>query len=79
MPISVPFTGGCACGAIRYECSCEPLLCWKCHCRDCQRSSGSAFAVVVIVPATAFKFTKGEPNYYAVKGKSGYCQVVGPL
>lgn len=43
MPVSVPFTGGCACGAIRSDCSAAPLLVWKCHCRDCQRATGSAF------------------------------------
>ncbi len=71
MPISVPFSGGCACGAIRYECSAEPLLTWKCHCRDCQRSTGSAFVGVVFVPAAALTLTKGNPKYYVVKGESG--------
>lgn len=71
MPVSVPFTGGCACGAIRYECSAAPLLSWKCHCRTCQQATGSAFNMNALVPATALKFTKGEPKYYAVKGGSG--------
>jgi hypothetical protein len=31
-----PFSGGCACGAIRYECSAEPIVMGNCHCRDCQ-------------------------------------------
>ena len=44
--MSVSFCGGCACGAIRYECSAEPLLSEICYCRDCQRSSGNAFAFV---------------------------------
>ena len=33
--MAVPFTGGCACGAIRYECTAEPLYMGNCHCRDC--------------------------------------------
>ena len=65
------FSGGCACGAIRYECTAEPLLVWKCHCRDCQRFTGSAFTMVVVFPASAFTFTKGEPTYYGSKGESG--------
>lgn len=71
MAVSVPFTGGCACGAIRYECSAEPMMSWKCHCRDCQRATGSAFVAGMIVPATAFTFTKGEPKYYGMKSTSG--------
>ncbi len=71
MPISVPFTSGCACGAIRYECSAEPLLTWRCHCRDCQRYTGSDFICGVFVPTAAFTLTKGNPKYYVVKGGSG--------
>jgi len=60
MPVSVPFTGGCACGAIRYECSAAPLLSWKCHCRTCQQATGSAFNVNVIVPARRLIQDYGE-------------------
>lgn len=37
--------GGCACGAIRYKLTAAPLIVHACHCRDCQRLSGSAFVV----------------------------------
>ncbi|WP_293863357.1 GFA family protein [uncultured Alsobacter sp.] len=36
-----PFTGGCACGAIRYSIAAEPVFMNHCQCRDCQRASGS--------------------------------------
>jgi hypothetical protein len=36
--------GGCACGAVRYRLTMPPLIVHACHCRDCQRLSGSAFA-----------------------------------
>lgn len=39
--MSNAFTGGCACGAIRYEISSEPLFSNHCQCRDCQRKSGT--------------------------------------
>jgi len=42
-----PFSGGCACGAIRYECAAEPLYMVNCECRDCQRATGSAYCAVV--------------------------------
>lgn len=69
MPI--PFSGGCACGAVRYECSAEPLLSFNCHCLDCQRASGSAFASVLMVPKDAFTITRGTLKYHRVTGDSG--------
>jgi hypothetical protein len=37
--------GGCACGAIRYRVTEKPLIVHACHCRDCQRHTGSAFVI----------------------------------
>lgn len=37
--------GGCACGAIRYRVTEKPLIVHACHCRDCQRNTGSAFVI----------------------------------
>ena len=54
------FAGGCACGAIRYECSAEPVLSFNCHCRDCQRAGGGAFAPILIVPKAGFELVKGS-------------------
>src|SRR5262245_26013234 len=67
-----PFSGGCACGVIRYECSAEPITELNCHCRDCQRASGSAYASVVVVPTPALTLLKGEPKYHAVKADNGH-------
>ncbi|HEY6632843.1 MAG TPA: GFA family protein [Rhizobiaceae bacterium] len=39
--MSKAYTGGCACGAIRYEISGEPVFSNDCHCRDCQSESGT--------------------------------------
>ena len=69
--MSTRFTGGCACGAIRYECSASPLFALNCHCRDCQRATGTAYASILRVPATAFRVTKGEPRFYTVTADSG--------
>jgi hypothetical protein len=68
--MAAPFTGGCLCGAIRHECSAEPFATGNCHCRDCQRSSGSAFVPALFVPREAVKIT-GEVKYYAVTADSG--------
>ena len=80
--MQVPFSGGCACGAIRYECTTEPAFAWNCHCRDCQRASGSAFCPVLYVPKAALTIT-GESTYYDVRAESGnlvsrgFCLVCG--
>src|SRR4028118_54666 len=63
-------SGGCACGAVRYETEAEPVLMLNCHCRDCQKSSGSAFAAVVVVPKDAVQMS-GEPRYHRVVGQAG--------
>jgi len=68
--MTAPFTGGCMCRAVRYECSVEPFATGNCHCRDCQQSSGSAFVPGLFVPQDAVKI-KGEVKYYDVKADSG--------
>ncbi len=53
-------TGGCQCGAVRYDVSAEPLEIYICHCRECQKQSASAFGISVIVPARAFTLRQGR-------------------
>ena len=65
------FAGGCACGRIRYECSEQPIVQLICHCRDCQRASGSAFAAVLAVPSDGLKFSGSELKYHSLKADSG--------
>ena len=66
------FSGGCACGGLRYECSVAPVASFNCHCRDCQRTSGTAFLPVMIVPADGLKLINRQAKYYAVKADSGH-------
>jgi hypothetical protein len=70
-PMPACMTGGCACGAIRYQFTGEPLVCLKCHCRDCQRETGSGFAPILIVPAAAFTVTRGAPRSFDVIADNG--------
>ena len=83
--MGIPFVGGCACGAVRYECTTEPVMALNCHCRDCQRATGTAYASGLFVSASAFRFTKGEPKYHiatADSGKTvgrGFCAECGSL
>jgi hypothetical protein len=68
--MTVPFSGGCACGSVRYECSSEPLAMLNCHCHDCQQSSGAPFASGVVVPRNSVEIT-GSPKEYSVRASSG--------
>ena len=52
-------TGGCQCGAVRYEVSAQPLELYVCHCHECRRQSASAFGISVLVPASAFHLRQG--------------------
>jgi len=65
------FTGGCQCGAIRYEVVGMPKRQVACHCTACQRQSGSAFGMTIVVNEEDFRLTKGELKTYASKSHAG--------
>jgi hypothetical protein len=52
--------GGCACGAVRYRLATPPLFVHCCHCRDCQRQAGSAFAINALIEAGRCTVLSGE-------------------
>ncbi len=64
------YAGGCACGAIRYETSAEPLLAANCHCTDCQHASGTGMVSVLMFPKEGFS-QEGEATYHEVTADSG--------
>ena len=66
----MPLSGGCTCGAVRYDCDADPVFAVNCHCRDCQRATGSAYAAILIVPRTAVKVT-GELRSFRTTGEAG--------
>jgi hypothetical protein len=59
---ALPMTGGCSCGAIRYQIASFPLLLYTCNCTNCQTASGSAFALNMPVLAKGFHILQGEPK-----------------
>jgi hypothetical protein len=83
MKPQLPLTGGCACGAVRYEITAEPSFLFQCHCRDCQRLSGSAFVPVVYLPKSGFRWTKGTIRHHFTESarggqhKRGFCAECG--
>lgn len=66
-----PFSGGCACGTIRYTCSGEPLYMGNCHCRDCQQATGTAYFAAVVVKEADFSLS-GEPSWYEKSADRGH-------
>lgn len=66
-------SGGCACGAVRYQAA-PPVLMMNCHCRDCQRATGSAYSPNVVVPRSSVQM-RGNLRFFEKVGGSG--QVVG--
>jgi hypothetical protein len=64
MPDQKPLTGGCLCGAVRYEARGTPELSAICHCRMCQRASGSPFMGLMFVPSDGVRLVRGELLVY---------------
>ena len=63
-------SGGCLCGKVRFTANGDPGFVGICHCRNCQRQSGSAFAVVLGFPVAAVA-VQGELKTYTDTGDSG--------
>ena len=72
---TLPITGGCLCGAIRYQSTKPPYEVSYCHCRMCQKSCGSPHFLGAFVYAEGFSFTKGEPKYFRSSdwAERGFC------
>jgi hypothetical protein len=69
--MNLPLTGGCQCRSVRYAIGAEPLTLYACHCTECQKQSGSAFALSMVVPRSALSVVKGEPREWLRRHDSG--------
>jgi hypothetical protein len=63
--------GGCACGELRYRLNSEPLFVHCCHCRWCQRETGSAFALNAMIEADRVVLLAGQPEVVPTPTQSG--------
>jgi hypothetical protein len=63
--------GGCACRAVRYRLTASPLIVHACHCRDCQRLTGSAFVINIWIERTFVEIGRTAPASCRLKGGSG--------
>ena len=60
--MSTQSQGGCACGAVRYRLSSEPLFVHCCHCLNCQRQTGSAFVINLLIEAERVEILAAAPQ-----------------
>lgn len=78
-----PYSGGCACGAIRYATKHAPIFQNHCQCRDCQRRSGTGHGSWLTFAAQSEMAISGETTQWEVAGDSGnvkrhaFCPVCG--
>src|ERR1700741_180389 len=62
--VGEPHEGGCACGAVRYRVKSAPFRTSVCHCKACQRRTGSAFGLGIYFKAEDFELLRGELKAY---------------
>jgi hypothetical protein len=67
----LPLEGGCTCGDVRYRMTSEPLFVHCCHCRWCQRETGSSFALNAMIEADRVSLLKGEVEVVDTPSNSG--------
>ncbi len=66
--------GGCACGVVRYRLSSEPLFVHCCHCLNCQRQTGSAFVINLLIEAERVEILGDAPHPVDVPRSRGRAQ-----
>ncbi len=68
--------GGCLCGDIRYEANSEILMAYRCHCKDCQRLSGTGHLSIFVIPKALCNIS-GTLKYFNKVSDSGSAIKVG--
>ena len=74
--MSVPREGGCACGAVRYRLTSDPLFTHCCHCLNCQRQTGSAFVINLLIEGDRVELLAGDPQPVEVPRDDGSTQTI---
>lgn len=72
-------TGGCHCGAIRYQVAGDAIVHALCHCADCRRHAGAPMVGWTMYPESAVEVTRGTPKIYASSqhGRRHFCPECG--
>ncbi len=73
------WTGGCLCGALRYEAAVSESENWYCHCRMCQKATGSAVSTSAIIKKNQLRMLKGTAKFYqsSTDFERGFCANCG--
>jgi hypothetical protein len=74
--MSVTREGGCACRAVRYRLTSDPLFVHCCHCLNCQRQTGSAFVINLLIEADRVELLAGDPQPVDVPRDDGSKQTI---
>ena len=74
--MSVKREGGCACGSVRYRLASDPLFVHCCHCLNCQRQTGSAFVINLLIEADRVEMLAGTPQAVDVPREGGKKQKI---
>lgn len=69
--MSQPYEGGCSCGAVRFRLTAEPMFVHCCHCRDCQKQTGGAFAINALIETDRIEILSGAPEPVSMPTDSG--------
>lgn len=69
--MSETFEGGCSCGAVRYRLTSRPMFTNCCHCLDCQKQTGGAFAINAMIETSRIEMLSGEPVVIDMPSPSG--------
>jgi hypothetical protein len=72
--VAVAREGRCSCGAVRYRLTSEPMFVHCCHCLSCQRQTGSAFVINLLLEADRIELLAGEPQPVDVPRDDGGTQ-----
>ena len=73
---SMTLEGGCTCGDVRYRMTSAPLFVHCCHCRSCQRETGTAFALNALIESDRVERLSGEPEPVLTPSASGKGQTI---
>ena len=76
MPASLSYDGGCTCRRVRYRMTSEPMFVNCCHCRWCQRETGTAFALNALIEADRVQVLQGEVEVVDTPSNSGKGQKI---
>ena len=81
--VDLPLTGACHCGEVTYEITSPPFVVYACHCKNCQRIAGSAFAMSLIIPQDGYTLKTGTVKRVSWTADSGnerwgdFCETCG--